>query len=151
MGQYCIPPEKAIINWCCCYYYYYIIIINLYKISCFLPLKNDIQNKTRKTHRHFTIYFTARSTEKIYKPWAMFFSMCHKNDSFDLKINSHNLPKSECTKYLDAHMDNKFHKTTGRHYPFKPHRQVFCSTSELPQCLQIQWKLFLHCSTQRQD
>jgi len=36
-----------------------------------------------------------------------FFSMCHKNDSFDLKINSQKLPKSESTKYLGVHMDNK--------------------------------------------
>ena len=36
-----------------------------------------------------------------------FFSMCHKNDNFDLKINSQQLPKSESTKYLGLHMDNK--------------------------------------------
>ena len=36
-----------------------------------------------------------------------FFSMRHKNDNFDLKINSQKLPKSESTKYLGVHMDNK--------------------------------------------
>lgn len=36
-----------------------------------------------------------------------FFSMHHKNDSFDLKINSQKLPESESTKYLGVHMDNK--------------------------------------------
>ena len=36
-----------------------------------------------------------------------FFSMRHKNDSFDLKINSQKLPKSESTKYLGIHLDNK--------------------------------------------
>jgi hypothetical protein len=33
--------------------------------------------------------------------------MHHKNDNFDLKMNSHNLPKGESTKYLGIHMDNK--------------------------------------------
>ena len=33
--------------------------------------------------------------------------MRHKNDNFNLKINNLNLPKSECTKYLGVHMDNK--------------------------------------------
>jgi len=36
-----------------------------------------------------------------------FFSTCHKNTNFDLKINSQKLPKSESTKYLGIHMDNK--------------------------------------------
>ena len=36
-----------------------------------------------------------------------FFSMCHKNDSFHLKINSQKLPKSESTKYLGVHLNNK--------------------------------------------
>jgi fructose-1,6-bisphosphatase len=36
-----------------------------------------------------------------------FFSMRHKNDNFDLKINSQKLPKSESTKYLGVHMDNE--------------------------------------------
>ena len=36
-----------------------------------------------------------------------FFSMRHKNDSCDLKINSQKLPKSESTKYLDVYLDNK--------------------------------------------
>ena len=36
-----------------------------------------------------------------------FFSMRHKNDNFDLKINSQQLPKSDSTKYLGIHMDNK--------------------------------------------
>jgi len=36
-----------------------------------------------------------------------FFSMCHKNDNLDLKINSQKLPKSESTKYLGVNMDNK--------------------------------------------
>ena len=36
-----------------------------------------------------------------------FFSMRHKNDSVDLKINSQKLPKSESTKYLGVHLDNK--------------------------------------------
>jgi len=36
-----------------------------------------------------------------------FFSVRHKNDSFDLKINSQKLPKSESTKYLGVHLDNK--------------------------------------------
>jgi bisphosphoglycerate-dependent phosphoglycerate mutase len=35
------------------------------------------------------------------------FSMCHKNDSFDLKINNQKLPKSKSTKYLGIYMDNK--------------------------------------------
>jgi len=33
--------------------------------------------------------------------------MRHKNDSFDLKINSQKLPKSESIKYLGVHLDNK--------------------------------------------
>jgi len=33
--------------------------------------------------------------------------MCHKSDSFDLKINSQKLPKSDSTKYLGVHMNNK--------------------------------------------
>jgi acyl-homoserine lactone acylase PvdQ len=36
-----------------------------------------------------------------------FFSTHHKNTNFDLKINSQKLPKSESTKYLGVHMDNK--------------------------------------------
>ena len=36
-----------------------------------------------------------------------FFSMRHKNDNFDLNINNQKLPKSESTKYLGIHMDNK--------------------------------------------
>jgi hypothetical protein len=36
-----------------------------------------------------------------------FFSMCHKNNNFDLKINNQNLPRSESTNYLGLHMDNK--------------------------------------------
>jgi len=36
-----------------------------------------------------------------------FFSMRHKNDNFDLNINNQKLPKSESTKYLGVHMDNK--------------------------------------------
>ena len=36
-----------------------------------------------------------------------FFSMHHKNDNFDLKINSQELPKSESKKYLGVHMDNE--------------------------------------------
>ena len=41
------------------------------------------------------------------KTFYQFFSMCHKNDSFDQKINSQKLPKSESTKYLDVYLDNK--------------------------------------------
>ena len=33
--------------------------------------------------------------------------MHHKNDSFDVKINSQKLPKSDSTKYLGVHLDNK--------------------------------------------
>ena len=36
-----------------------------------------------------------------------FLSMRHKNNNFDLKINSQKLPKSENTKYLGVHTDNK--------------------------------------------
>jgi len=36
-----------------------------------------------------------------------FFSKHHKNDSFDQKINSQQLPKSESTKYLGVHLDNE--------------------------------------------
>ena len=42
-----------------------------------------------------------------FKTVYQFFSMCHKNDSFDLKINSQKLPKSESTKYLGVQVDNK--------------------------------------------
>jgi hypothetical protein len=41
-----------------------------------------------------------------FKTVYQFFSMHHKNYSFDLKINQ-NLPKSESTKYLGIHVDNK--------------------------------------------
>jgi hypothetical protein len=33
--------------------------------------------------------------------------MRNKNDNFDMKINGQKLAKSESTKYLGAHMDNK--------------------------------------------
>jgi hypothetical protein len=36
-----------------------------------------------------------------------FFSTRNKNDKFDLKINNQKLPKSQSTKYLGVHMDNK--------------------------------------------
>ena len=36
-----------------------------------------------------------------------FFSLRHKNNSFDLKINSQKPPKSESTKYLGVRVDNK--------------------------------------------
>jgi len=37
----------------------------------------------------------------------LFFSMRHKNDSFDLKINGQKLPKSESTNYLGVQLDYK--------------------------------------------
>ena len=43
----------------------------------------------------------------VAKTVYQFFSTCHKNTNFDLKINSQKIPKSESTKYLGVHMDNK--------------------------------------------
>ena len=54
-----------------------------------------------------------------------FFLMRHKNDNFDLKINSQNLPKSESTKYLGVHMNNKLSwKTHMEHTINKVHQRL---------------------------
>lgn len=43
------------------------------------------------------------TTKTVYQ----FFSLRHTNYNFNLKINNETIPKSECTKYLGVHMDNK--------------------------------------------
>ena len=54
-----------------------------------------------------------------------FFLMRHKNDNSDLKINSQNLPKSESTKYLGVHMNNKLSwKTHMEHTINKVHQRL---------------------------
>jgi len=62
---------------------------------------NTVLNSLSKWATENNVEINASKT--IYQ----FFSMHHKNDSFDLKINSQKLPKSESTKYLGVCMYNK--------------------------------------------